>query len=82
MIMQKREHLHDCPRCGGFMRLNETEIGGWDCRFCGSKISHEENIRLFEQFINQKEEATMQVTYNGFTGELVNLERTFVICIV
>lgn len=28
-------------------------------------------------WMDKKEDETMQVTYNGFTGELVKLERTF-----
>ena len=40
----------------------------------------EEFARIFVKemcALRNKKEATMQVTYNGFTGELVKLERTF-----
>jgi len=42
------------------------------CKFCISSAYHEQ---LNAEGKGKKEETTMKVSYNGFTGELVKLER-------
>lgn len=59
-----------CTCCGGSKLQLYLESGGYShyvCTECRRSIS----------MPKEKEATTMQVTYNGFTGELVKLEKTF-----
>lgn len=63
----------------------------YECVVCGHKFTEpyapsfilkhaiKENVKKYQQVIadelNKKEAPTMQVTYNGFTGELVKLQQ-------
>lgn len=73
-----------CPNCGreGAVALSgnaNSLIEGY-CNLCGEDFSLPFWWAIGKGYNGtkeKKEEYTMQISYNGFTGELVKMERTF-----